>query len=71
MIYYGTSTTARLEGYARANYGLNLGIVVSPDNASGKYFAVNQDDRPLRNWISLGWTADEARERIARLSADN
>lgn len=70
MITKSTPTTTKLEGYARRNYNKDYGIVVSPDNASGKYFIVNEDGQPLRHWMSLGWTAQDAIERLAMYSAD-
>ena len=63
MRFYSNSTTARLEGYARAR-GFHLGIVISPDNAAGRYFVVSEDHEPYTRWLSLGWTREGAQEAI-------
>lgn len=65
MIFYSNTTTARLEGYARAR-GYDVGIVISPNNSGGRYFIVAEDGRPLVHWISLGWT-----KRAAEAFLDN
>jgi hypothetical protein len=58
------SVTKRLEGFARAR-GYECGVVVSEGNASGRFFVVNENGKPLVHWRRLGWTADEARESLA------
>lgn len=63
MTFFGNTTTARLEAFARAR-GLTLGIVKSPGNAAGLFFVASVDGRPLARWQSLGWSADEARQNI-------
>lgn len=67
MITKTTATTQRLEAFARANYGLTLGIAVSPDNAAGKYFIVSYNNKPMNPWHSLGWSRDDAKEAISQL----
>ena len=69
MTHYSNSTTARLEGYARAR-GLTVGICVTPDNSGGRYHVVNKDGQPLHNWIGLGWTVAEARGILTRWGHD-
>lgn len=67
MRFYSNSTTERLEAFARAR-GLTVGIVKAIDNSAGMWFVINEDSKPLRTWISLGWTTDEAREAIERMA---
>jgi hypothetical protein len=66
MIFYATSTTERLQGYARAR-GMEFGIAYAPDNSAGAYFVINVDRRPLPHWIALGWTRAEAEESIDQM----
>ena len=68
MICYSNTTTARLEGYARAR-GLTLGIAITPDNTGGRYHVVNEDAQPLTHWWGLGWTVAEAQDRIDEVVA--
>lgn len=69
MAHYSNSTTARLEGFSRAR-GRDLGIVISPANTDGRYFAVyDRDNRELCHpWWSLGWTVAEAQENLERIA---
>ena len=65
MTFYTNSTTERLEGFARAR-GLDYGIVVSPNNSSGRLFIVRDGNEVLHRWRSLGWSTAEARETIVQ-----
>lgn len=63
MKSYSNTTTERLEGFARAR-GLDYGILISPDNAAGRYFLVWEGDKVANWWVPLGWTVAEAKESI-------
>jgi hypothetical protein len=68
MMFYSNTVTKRLEGRARAR-GMAFGIVICPDNSVGRFFVVNQDQRPLTNWWTLGWTKTEAEACIDSLGS--
>ena len=65
MLHYTNYTTERLEGYARAR-GIDIGIVISPNNVSGRYFITYDSGEVLHRWRSLGWTVAEVKEIIQR-----
>lgn len=70
MVTYSNSTTARLEGFARAR-GRDLGILISPDNSAGRYFVTYDRDTAelCHPWWALGWTVTEAQNELARIAA--
>lgn len=63
MVIFTNTTTARLEGYARAR-GLDLGVIKVPDNSRGVFFVSRLGSKVLTSWITLGWTAADARHTI-------
>ena len=65
MTHYTNSTTEHLEGYARAR-DIDIGVVISLENAAGRYFITREDGIILHRWRSLGWTVAEAKETIQR-----
>lgn len=67
VICYSNSTTKRLEAYGRARGLKGFGVLKSPQNSAGVFFCV-QLGETLTRWISLGWTAEEARAAIDQLA---
>jgi hypothetical protein len=70
MLYRSTPTTDRLERFALTHFGIAVGVVRSDSNAKGRYFIASRDSKPLRIWMSLGWTGSHAQEALSRLTAD-
>jgi len=68
MIFYSTSTSRKLERYARAR-GLNLGICYTPNNNGGRYHVVSEDGEPLSRWRGLGWSRSESETSIEMIVA--
>ena len=68
MFAVTNSTTAQLEAFAR-HRGLDIKIVKSPGNSGGVFFVTSKNDKLLSRWISLGWTREEAEERIRQAVA--
>jgi hypothetical protein len=46
----------------------NLGIIQVPQNSAGLFFVTVKDEVVLTRWIRLGWTKEEAEERIQRMA---
>ncbi len=68
MIFFSNTTTARLEGYARAR-GRDLGIIQMPQNNGGRYHVASEDGNARSHWYPLGWTVREAREALDQMTA--
>lgn len=63
-VAYSNTTTKRLEGYARRQCGIDVGIAKTPDNSTGLWHVISENGEPLRSWYSLGWTVADAREAL-------
>ena len=68
MIFFETTTTKRLEGYARAR-GLDWRIAYTPNNAGGRYHLIERDGSPLTRWRGLGWSRRDVEDHIQQESA--
>jgi len=69
MTYYSNSTTARLEGFARARGLEDFAVVKSEGNSAGLFFCVRREGKLLSRWVSLGWSRADAEQAIERLAA--
>ena len=64
---------SKIERYARVR-GLSITVIKSEGNASGRYFIASRNGKLLTHWGRLGWTLEDAFERIEQelvLNADS
>jgi hypothetical protein len=70
MLIQTNSTTERLEAFGRNRLLDRPHVIKSPDNSAGVFFLVGMAGKTWPRWVSLGWTAADAKARLAEIAAE-